>query len=87
MLIFYDLNVKKILSTIIAFIGVGLLAYSMSSSTLVSKFDMGRYSETLNIEQQYAKNKDTSIGLRIMMYKVGINAFYTILLLELTQLL
>ncbi|MGQ4002338.1 O-antigen ligase family protein [Francisellaceae bacterium CB299] len=75
MLILYDLNVKKILSTIIAFIGVGLLAYSMSSNTLVSKFDMGRYSETLNIEQQYAKNKDTSIGLRIMMYKVGINAF------------
>jgi O-antigen ligase len=69
------LGIKKTFLIIFSLLIIFILGYFAIGKYASDKFEFGRFDQVVNIEQQYNSKADTSTGIRLQLYKVGVKSF------------
>ncbi|MED7788139.1 O-antigen ligase family protein [Francisella sp. 19X1-34] len=74
-LIILRLNIKKCFIVLFFLAIIFLSGYFIINKYAQHKFEIDRFNQVVNIEQQYDSKADTSTGIRLQLYKVGVKSF------------
>ncbi|WP_158665949.1 O-antigen ligase family protein [Francisella tularensis] len=69
------MGIKKSFAFFLILTGFIIITYFSLGKTISNKFDFSRFEEIVNIKQQYESKADTSTGIRLQLYKVGVASF------------
>ncbi|MBK2110665.1 O-antigen ligase family protein [Francisella tularensis subsp. novicida FSC159] len=69
------MGIKKSFAFFLILTGFIIIIYFSLGKTISNKFDFSRFEEIVNIKQQYKSKADTSTGIRLQLYKVGVASF------------
>ncbi|WP_157671422.1 O-antigen ligase family protein [Francisella halioticida] len=74
-IIIFKLGIKKSFIFLAILSAFFVVIYFSLGNVISNKIDLSRFNQVVNIEQQYKSKADTSTGIRLQLYKVGIRSF------------